>query len=227
MIRSKMLVLTALLLMFGFLSCGLKVKSVKIGNQIWMAKNLNVDHFRNGDPIPEAKTDEEWIDAGKNGQPAWCYYENDPAYGKLYGKLYNWYAVDDSRGLAPEGWHVASLSDWLELEEYVGLGSDNIIGYTMISGKEMLKEEGTEHWASPNEGATNESKFSALPGGYRSTLKNTHFSSMDSVAVFWTASKSDSEQAWYRAFVYDFPGIYRGSAPMKEGFSVRCVKDNE
>lgn len=81
------------------------MQTVTIGNQVWMTKNLNVDKFRNGDPIPEAKTDEEWIKAGENKQPAWCYYENDPANGEKYGKVFNWYAVNDPRGLAPEGWH--------------------------------------------------------------------------------------------------------------------------
>ncbi|MFM7765029.1 MAG: FISUMP domain-containing protein, partial [Sphingomonadales bacterium] len=79
---------------------------VTIGKQVWMTKNLDVDKFRDGSSIPEAKTDEEWKKAGKNKQPAWCYYNNDPANGAKYGKLYNWYAVNDSRGLAPVGYHI-------------------------------------------------------------------------------------------------------------------------
>ena len=87
-------------------------EEVIIGEQIWMLKNLDVEKFRNGDLIPEVKTDEEWIKAGENKQPAWCYYDNDSTNGVKYGKLYNWYAVNDSRGLAPDGWHVSSREEW-------------------------------------------------------------------------------------------------------------------
>jgi clan AA aspartic protease (TIGR02281 family) len=88
------------------------IKSVKIGNQTWMAKNLNISTFRNGDPIPEAKTSEEWDIANSKEEPAWCYYNNDPANGEVYGKLYNWYAVIDKRGIAPKSWRVPSIKDW-------------------------------------------------------------------------------------------------------------------
>ena len=90
-------------------------KTVKIGDQVWMAENLNVDRFRNGDPIPEAKTKEEWINAIKTKQPAWCYLDNKPENGLKFGKLYNWYAVKDQRGIAPEGWHVSLYSDWKQI----------------------------------------------------------------------------------------------------------------
>jgi uncharacterized protein (TIGR02145 family) len=97
-------------------------QEVTIGTQVWMTKNLNVDKFRNGDPIPEAQTQEEWLKAKKNHQPAWCYADNDPANGKKYGKLYNWYAVNDSRGLAPLGWHIPSEDEWKTLRDYTGGG---------------------------------------------------------------------------------------------------------
>jgi uncharacterized protein (TIGR02145 family) len=96
-----------------------KIPSVKIGNQVWTSENLNVDHYRNGDQIPEAKTAQEWINASKNKQGAWCYYDNNPAYGLKYGKLYNWYAVNDPRGLAPEGWHISSTNDWVVLLKFI------------------------------------------------------------------------------------------------------------
>ncbi|MDA7730389.1 hypothetical protein N8833_01325, partial [Salibacteraceae bacterium] len=95
-------------------------QTVTIGSQVWMTKNLNVDKFRNGDPIPQAKTDEEWENAGKNKQPAWCYYDNDPSNGAKYGKLYNWFAVNDPRGLAPSGYHVPSKSEWRKMENFLG-----------------------------------------------------------------------------------------------------------
>ena len=101
-------------------------EEVTIGNQIWMTKNLNVDKFRNGDPILEAKTDEEWQKAGEKKQPAWCYYDNDPKNGEQYGKLYNWYAVNDPRGLAPEGYHVPTDAEWTQLSDY--LGGEDVAG---------------------------------------------------------------------------------------------------
>jgi serine/threonine protein kinase len=99
---------------------------VTIGNQIWMTKNLNVDKFRNGDPIPEAKTDEEWLKAGKNEHPAWCYYDNDPKNGEQYGKLYNWFAVNDPRGLAPNGWHIPKNKEWDLLISELESKNDNV-----------------------------------------------------------------------------------------------------
>ncbi len=95
-------------------------QTVTIGTQVWMTKNLDVATFRNGDPIPEAKTNGEWEAAGHNEQPAWCYYDNDPANGAKYGKLYNWYAVNDSRGLAPSGYHVPTDQEWIILTRFLG-----------------------------------------------------------------------------------------------------------
>jgi hypothetical protein len=91
---------------------------VAIPKYVWMETNLNVDKFRNGDPIPEARTKEAWLLAGANGQPAWCYYDNDPSNGEQYGKLYNWYAVNDPRGLAPEGWHIPSDTELMDRVYY-------------------------------------------------------------------------------------------------------------
>ena len=107
-------------------------QTVTIGTQVWMTENLNVDKFRNGDVIPHAKTVEEWLTAGDNQQPAWCYYKNDSANSAKYGKLYNWYAVNDSRGLAPQGWHVASDAEWTKLTDY--LGGAGVAGKKMKMG---------------------------------------------------------------------------------------------
>jgi len=96
-----------------------RTKTVLIGNKEWMNYNLNVDKFRNGDPIPRAETDEEWLEATKNKQPAWCYLDNDPLNGEKFGKLYNWYAVNDPRGLAPPGWKIPSDEDWTDLINFV------------------------------------------------------------------------------------------------------------
>ena len=108
-----------ILLLVGMTSNGF-TQSVKIGTQEWTTKNLNVSAFRNGEPIPEAKTDEEWKKAAENKQPAWCYYNNDPENGTQYGKLYNFYAVKDPRGLAPKGWHIPADSAWGQLGKYLG-----------------------------------------------------------------------------------------------------------
>ena len=95
-------------------------KTVVIGTQTWLAENLNVDKFRNGDPIPEAKTNEEWLRSCENKQPAWCYYDNEPINGNKYGKLYNWYAVNDPRGLSPKGWHIPTDAEFAILTKYLG-----------------------------------------------------------------------------------------------------------
>ena len=111
----------------------------QIGSQVWIAANLNVSHFRNGDIIPEVRGDDEWEKADNEGRAAWCYYNNDPANGAIYGKLYNWYAVNDPRGLAPKGWHVPCDDEWTELEICLGENA---------GGK--MKETGTTHWTPPN-----------------------------------------------------------------------------
>jgi uncharacterized protein (TIGR02145 family) len=118
-------------------------QTVTIGNQVWMTKNLHVSTFRNGDPIPQAKTDAEWKLASENSQPAWCYYENDLSNGEKYGILYNWYAVNDPRGLAPEGFHIPSSSELVELSNFLGYNA----GHKMKSSdifetKVYYREEG-------------------------------------------------------------------------------------
>ena len=107
-------------------------KSVKIGKQEWMAENLNVNHFQNGEIIPEAKTDEEWAKARMENRPAWCYYDNDISNGGKYGKLYNWYAVNDPRGLAPKGWHVPTNFEWTVLIDYLAAN-----GHSGAEGKAL------------------------------------------------------------------------------------------
>ena len=116
---------------------------VTIGSQVWMQKNLDVDCFRNGDIIPEVKSNEEWVRYGNEGKPAWCYYNNDPSSGNIYGKLYNWYAVMDSRGLAPTGWIIPGDWEWYQASELLGGDNDAGGGLKAIS-----------HWSKPNQGAT-------------------------------------------------------------------------
>jgi len=185
-------------------------KSVKIGIQTWMAENLNVSTFRNGDPIPQAKTDEEWKKAGDNEQPAWCYYDNDPANGAKYGKLYNWYAVIDPRGLAPEGWHVPSDAEWTKLTDFLG---------GEVAGTKMKSTSG---WAENGNG-TNTSGFSGLPGGYR--YYNGSFDDVGGDGNWWSSTEDLTGNAWYRYLNYLNGNVYRYDSNKKNGFSVRCLRD--
>ena len=183
---------------------------VVIGTQTWTTKNLDVATFRNGDAIPQAKTDEEWEAAGVNKQPAWCYYENDVANGTKYGKLYNWYAVKDARGLAPTGWHIPTDEEWTVLSTF--LGGEN------VAGEKMKSSSGWNHAGNGN----NSSGFSGLPGGYR--LYYGNFSSVGSNGDWWSASEDYGSFAWYRLLGYG-SSLYRNNSFKDVGFSVRCVKD--
>lgn len=192
---------------------------VEICGKIWMGCNLDVEHYRNGDPIRHAKTDSEWIDAGNKREGAWCYYENNDSFGKIYGKLYNWYAVNDPRGLAPEGWHVATDAEWEALETCLG-------GSLIAGGK--LKSTGTIEggdglWAAPNKGATNETGFSAFPGGRRND--NGAYFDIDYFGYWWSATELTTSIAWYRAMGYLDAIVNSGYSIKLDGFSVRCVRD--
>lgn len=187
-----------------------EVKSeVKIGDQIWMTKNLNVDKFRNGDPIPEANTVEAWEEAGKNKQPAWCYYNNDPANGEAYGKLYNWYAVNDSRGLAPEGWRIPNNEDWTELADF--------LGGLKVAGEKMKSTSG---WSDQSRG-TNESGFSALAGG---TITNIGFNNKGSQGSWWSSTEENKYKAWKYSAAYIIAELNTYTFGKEAGISVRCIK---
>ena len=180
---------------------------VKIGNQWWMVENLKVIHYRNGDAIPTT-----W---GNLTTGAYCNYDNNVNQATTYGRLYNWYAVTDSRNIAPAGWHIPSNAEWQILVDYLG-------GESVAGGK--MKEVGTAHWASPNTGATNESGFSALPGGLRGD--NGTYSLISSSGFWWSATENDRDNAWYRGLNYFSSGVDLGTGGGKHcGLSVRCVKD--
>jgi uncharacterized protein (TIGR02145 family) len=196
-------------------------QTVTIGTQVWMTKNLDVATFRNGDPIPEAKTDEEWVKAGENQQPAWCYYKNDPANGVKYGKLYNWYAVNDSRGLAPVGYHIPSDAEWTKLTEFLG-------GKT-FAGTKMKSKSG---WKEDRNG-TNECGFSGLPVGeryYHENVKSSGaFYSFGKEASWWSSDEGidgrDVDSSVARncnigAFDID---VIIFSTSRGNGLSVRCL----
>jgi uncharacterized protein (TIGR02145 family) len=184
--------------------------TVKIGNQWWMAENLRVTHFRNGEDMPNITDNTTWRNLTTG---AYCNYNNDTAQVAVYGRLYNWYAVGDSRNIAPAGWHVPSDAEWQTLVDYLG-------GQVVAGGK--MKEVGTTHWWYPS-GATNESGFTALPGGLRGNFGV--YSSMGNYAQFWSSTENYSNLAWYHYLVCESSGVNRYDAEMRGGFSVRCVKD--
>jgi len=185
--------------------------AIKIGEQWWMAENLKVTHYRNGDAIPNVADKSAWANLTRG---ACCSYKNDPANADTYGYLYNWYAVNDSRGLAPEGWHVPTDAEWLTLVDY--LGGSNV-------ADDKMKESGTTYWNSPNIGATNESSFSALAGGYRNFDGN--FNYMGYYAYFWSSTENDRNTAWEWYLGYYNVEVNREYSNKHCGFSVRCVRD--
>jgi uncharacterized protein (TIGR02145 family) len=185
--------------------------AVTIGEQHWMYKNLNVDHYQNGDSILELGKSGGWNNL-KTG--VWCYYNDDPVNGLIFGKLFNWYSVIDPRGLAPKGWHVPSDSEWTLLTTYLG-------GEVEASGK--LKETGLFNWSSPNIGATNETGFSAIPGGYRLGYGNCEY--IGYFCYFWTSSKSWGDYSWFRPLYFHDIRTYKDYIQRSWGLSVRCIKD--
>ncbi len=189
-------------------------KTVKIGKQVWMSENLNVNHFKNDDLIPEAKTNKEWNKAGKEGRPAWCYYDNKKENGIVYGKLYNWYAVHDPRGLAPQGWHVPRHKEWTILSDF--LGGDSIAGC-------KLKKSEIIHWSSSNTYVTGETGFAALPGGCRDHCGP--FTSIGYYGCWWTITEGSTRTAWTWSMSYEKTSLEYGGGGKGVGFYVRCVKD--
>jgi len=201
-------------------------KEVTIGKQVWMTENLDVSKFRNGDPIPEAKTNEEWIKAGENKQPAW-YYPLENNNGLKYGKLYNWYAVIDPRGLAPEGWHIPKKEEWEALLQFFG---EEVSGEKLKSSIEWSNIGHTEgefyrHFRK----GTNESNFSALPGGER--YSTGEFTGYFNYGYWWSDTKNENEinanpnQVWifFLEFSSDWGTLENGN--IGNGYSVRCLKN--
>jgi uncharacterized protein (TIGR02145 family) len=180
--------------------------SVVIGTQTWTTENLNVSIFRNGDPIKEARTAQEWKMAGENEQPAWCYYNNDPANGAKYGKIYNWYAVNHPRGLAPEGWHVPTETEWRQLISISG-SANNLINCS--------------EWQMVNN-CSNPYGFSAVPGSTRSF---TGIFGLPGSAVWWTSSATGQHGSQRVLLSASFGEIEIAGNDHRFGFSVRCLKN--
>jgi uncharacterized protein (TIGR02145 family) len=216
------------ILFFGLLSCSneetktqnqvqarptipITASEVPIGTQIWMTKNLNIIRYRNGDPIPQVTDPTQWANLTTG---AWCYYNNNQANGSIYGKIYNWYAVNDQRGLAPAGWHVPSDVEWTTLSNFLG-------GINLAGGK--MKATSTV-WNSPNTAATNSCGFTGLPGAGRSNFDGV-FTTVGRYGAWWSSSQDDPFFVWFRALRYNNGVLERSNILKTEGMSVRCIKD--
>jgi uncharacterized protein (TIGR02145 family) len=183
--------------------------TVNIGTQVWLVENLKVTRYRNGESIPNITDNAQWSNLTSG---AYCNYNNDINNVATYGRLYNWYAVNDSRGLAPAGWHIPIDAEWDILANFLG-------GSATAGG--ALKD--TILWKSPNTGATNSSGFSAFPGGYRSL--NGNFDYLGDYAFFWSSTEYNTSNAWRRTMNYNDSRVVRYNYDKRSGFSVRCVRD--
>lgn len=205
---------------------GNEYKTVKIGQQWWMADNLITTHYQNGESIPNVVDGGEWsgLDSG-----AYSVYENDPSNIAIYGIHYNWYAATDPRGICPAGWHVPSDDDWMALELYLGIDQEEIDTFSWRGTNEggKLKDTNPDYWQSPPADATNETGFSARPGGGRasdSSYGGGFFYQGERLAI-WSSDEHSNEDAVFRAIWLDRPGILRNHYNKGNGFSLRCIKD--
>ena len=188
-------------------------KTVTIGTQTWMAENLRTTKYRDGTAIQYVTDNTAWT-ALTTG--AYCTYNKTTKLDSIatFGRLYNWYAVNTGK-LCPTGWHVPSDAEWTTLTTYLG-------GETIAVGK--LKETGTMHWSSDNTGTTNETGFTALPGGYRGPYGE--FARIGDYGYWWSATEFDATRVWYRGILYDFSDVARGGDANKlMGLSVRCLRN--
>ncbi len=184
--------------------------TITIGSQVWMDENLRTTKFRNGESIDNIEMASMW----GVGLPALCNFNNDDSIATIYGRLYNWFTISDSRGLAPIGWHIPSKQEWEILVYYCG-------GGLFAAGK--LKESGFFHWDSPNTGATNIYGFTGLPGGYRSY--DGEFSTLGDIAFFWTSTQYLTNSAYSVDMQYNSMQFISGSSSKQCGLSIRCIKD--
>lgn len=181
---------------------------VVIGKQGWMKENLKVTHYSDGIEIQNVTGTQEWASLTSG---ALCDYNNSATNGTAYGKLYNGFAVETGK-LCPDGWRVPTSEDWTELRDFLG-------GRSVAGGK--IKQAGTSHWKAPNEGATNSSDFTALPGGFRGP--NGLFYMMSEVALWWSSSSS-SDKLPYWITTYTNPELVENNpVPETNGIAVRCI----
>lgn len=204
---------------FNFISCSdgdnNNYQVVEIGTQIWMAENLKTTKFNDGSAIPLVTDNTEWSNLTS---PGYCWFNNDVANKEVYGALFNWYTLDagsnGGKNVCPTGWHVPIDDEWTILTTLLG-GADGAGG--------KLKETGTTHWISPNSGATNETGFTAIPGGVRG---NTAFYSIGEDGYWWSSTESSSPSAWFRTMSSSHSNVIISYFGKIDGFSVRCLEDN-
>lgn len=225
---------------------------VKIGNQQWNVKNLTVNTFRNGDLIPEVNSEEDLIKASENRQPAWCYYNYDPILGGHFGKLYNWYAVNDPRGLAPKGWHIPCQQEWDTLISFLGghqlanMKMKSTYGWIEfpIVGEPKICEE-CSNWSEEKRkdilclncynartikqslnmkpgSASDSSVFSALPAGF---CTDGEFDGLGAWATWWSSSNVDADIAWSISIINSFSIVLPQNSYKNLFYSVCCLKD--
>lgn len=225
----RIVICLCIMLLIGLAGCqtnyvkdieGNKYRTVTIGTQIWMAENLKTTRYNDGTLIPHVTKNDNWAALTS---PAYCWYNNDSTNQEEYGALYNWYTVNTDK-LCPEGWHVPTDEEWNILMS--NFGDSGIAGGA-------LKETGTLHWKSPNTGATNESGFTALPGGYRSYKGTCNL--LRAYGFWWSSTAS----AWYntrdnppttvifRSMRYKTSNLFRHISEQSNGFCVRCIMDQK
>lgn len=193
---------------------GNSYSTIILNGEEWMAENLKVSHFNNGDEIPNIEETSEW---NSNSTGAFCWYENDESYDEIYGKLYNWYAVNTGN-LCPSGWHVPSTFEWNDLMNY--LDSDGTISNNTAGGP--MKAD-SDLWSDPNNGATNYSGFNGLPSGSRTT--NGSFIQLGVNVKWWSSSPDNSVDAWNRYIMNHSTRLSRDDSNKHRGHAVRCKKD--
>ena len=186
--------------------------TVIIGNQVWMAENLKTTHYRNGDTVANVVDSKDWDELFSG---AWCDINNHSPNADVFGHLYNWYALNDPRGLCPVGWRIPTDDDWTIMAEFLG-------GEQVSGGK--LKETDTLYWHSPNTGATNVTGFSGLPGGSRQ--KDGPFWYFGYYGLWWTSTEENPEVAFYRSMSYDNTALFSNHFRKNCGLAVRCIKGN-
>jgi len=191
---------------------GNEYKTIVIGTQTWMAENLRTTHYQNGDELPNVADTAQWarLESG-----AYCNYNNTESLDTIatFGRLYNWYAVADSRKLSPKGWHVPSGYEWITLINY--LGGDAVAA-------DKLKEVGKTHWADPFK-SDNSSGFTALPGGFRWYTHNSE--NLGYYGVWWTATELNSNSAARLLLEFFGSNVYKDFYDKRDGNSIRCIKD--
>ena len=207
--------------------------TVQVGDQLWITENLKATHYNNGDVIPTGHSSSEWVELDQTETGAYSIYpfdedeysnatcENNCA--DVYGNLYNWYAVDDERGLCPEGFHIPSDGEYKQLEIFLGMSEEeaNSVGFRGNDEGGKIKEDGYVHWSYPNTGATNESGITILPAG----IRDSGYHSMVFSSTLWTSSEENDGFAWYRQLSYSRSTINRNDRNKEIGYSVRCIED--